>query len=163
MSQGEFRMDRRTFVTLAGASAGTTSVLAGCSAISTTRKPTYSYASITGVWTGDTYSEEVFVHDRATVEFTTGRATPGEEIGTLRLVDENRDEAHCGGSTLALHSDPPSSRADVEGDGFPRRRFVRCRFGHEPETGQLLRVSRSDTENFYGLATTPTREGGRAG
>jgi hypothetical protein len=152
-------MHRRTFLTRTGAGVAATSLLAGCTGAGSS-EPTYSYEAIVGVWAGETYHEDVLIHDVLRVEVTTGTAGAGEEIGTVRFIDEQDDEAVCDGPLLAHHSDPPTFWVGVGGDRQPCSAIARCRLRHDPERDRIFWFTRTEQDKSYEPTTILSLERG---
>jgi hypothetical protein len=151
-------MHRRNFLGL-GASAVTTSLLAGCSGV-VSSEPTYSFEAIVGVWSGETYEETVLVHDMARVEITTETAKAGEVVGSVRFIDKQENDVVCSGSMLAHHSDPPTFWMGVQGEGLPCKAIARVRFLYKPEHDKILWFTRTVQRDSYESTTTLNPESG---
>lgn len=101
-------------------------------------QPAHSYEDITGVWTTREASQPEDEHSLLKLEFTTDRATAGEEVGTFQPLVEKGGDVRCTGILLAHHSDPPTYWVDVESKGPgggnpPCSTHLRYRIRHDPE------------------------------
>lgn len=121
---------RRKFLTMAGVSAVTPSLLAGCSGI-TSSEPKYSYETITGVWHGETPPGRR-IHEWATVAFNSNQAAVGDEIGIVKFLEKKGGDVLCESTLTVRHSDPPTYWVDVQGGSFPCDTHQRYRFKHRP-------------------------------
>ncbi len=156
-------VDRRTFLRLTGASAVTTSLLAGCSdAVSP--KPTYSYEAITGVWHTETPPGRR-IHDWATVAFSSEQAAVGEGIGTVEFLEKEGGDVVCRSSLTVRHSDPPTYWVDVEDGSYPCGTHQRYRFKYKPHENReldsrLLWFLTHDDEDIYHREGSLARKSG---
>lgn len=155
-------MHRRKFLRL-GASAVTTSLLAGCSEV-VSPDPTYSYEAITGVWNGESPPGRR-LHDWATVAFSSKEGAVGEEIGKVKFLEKRGGDVVCQSSLTVRHSDPPTYWVDVEGGSYPCGTHQRYRFKYKPHKNRdfgsrLLWFLTHDNEDIYHREASLKRKSG---